>query len=225
MINETSSPAQPETTSRTERNGAALTPDPFACARVGGTNGERREVPRTAEPPGLTQAAKREQKDVGCPKCRVGFARRSVRTSMFERLISLLYWYPFTCQVCSHRFLAFQLGVRYTRRGVDRREFDRYLVTFPARLRSMDGAATGTVTALALNGCEVSTDFIAPQGTVVTLSVQMWRDLPDLVVEAAVVRSTRSSSLGIEFLKLDAWQRARLAWCVQGLSLDQRPER
>ena len=52
---------------------------------------------------------------VPCSACGGTLARRSHRSDLVERMLSLLYVYPFRCQSCSHRFLALQWGIRYHR--------------------------------------------------------------------------------------------------------------
>ncbi len=59
---------------------------------------------------------------VSCPKCDGTLARRSHRDGLVEQLISLMYVYPFRCQLCSHRFFALQWGIRYHRVPVEHRD-------------------------------------------------------------------------------------------------------
>ena len=47
-----------------------------------------------------------------CPKCSSDYVERVSRIG-FERLISLFYIYPFSCQPCGHRFRLLQWGVTY----------------------------------------------------------------------------------------------------------------
>ena len=49
-----------------------------------------------------------------CPNCSSEYVKRASRVGL-ERLMSHFYIYPFTCQLCWHRFRLFQWGVRYTR--------------------------------------------------------------------------------------------------------------
>ncbi len=164
-----------------------------------------------------------QMKDPRCPSCRLDYARRSRRFGTLEHFASWFYLYPFTCQLCCHRFLALQFGVRYAKRPVDKRQFSRFPVKFPAKLRSSETIGQGTVRALSMGGCEVDTDLPAAPGSIFELSLTVWENQPELVVRAAIVRSQRTSTVGLEFLKLEAWNRARLNWCIDGLLLHGTP--
>ena len=52
---------------------------------------------------------------VPCSACGDTQARRSHRNGLVERMLSLLYVYPFRCQHCGHRFRSLQWGIRYHR--------------------------------------------------------------------------------------------------------------
>ena len=56
---------------------------------------------------------------VPCPKCGGTLARRSHRSGLAEEMLSVVYVYPFRCQLCAHRFLALQWGARYHRIAQD----------------------------------------------------------------------------------------------------------
>ena len=59
---------------------------------------------------------------VPCPACGGTLVRRSHRNGLAEAMFSVVYVYPFRCQLCTHRFLALQWGVRYQRRDRRREE-------------------------------------------------------------------------------------------------------
>src|SRR6266404_1540146 len=48
--------------------------------------------------------------DVRCPRCGGQSVRRSSRIGAFERLISIVYVYPFRCPRCTHVRFTVQLG-------------------------------------------------------------------------------------------------------------------
>jgi len=56
---------------------------------------------------------------VPCPTCGGMLARRAHRIGLTEEMLSVVYVYPFRCRLCTHRFLAFQWGVRYHRVSSD----------------------------------------------------------------------------------------------------------
>jgi len=51
--------------------------------------------------------------------------RRSSRIGAFERLISIVYVYPFRCPRCTHRFRALNWGHRYPHPKGERRDNER----------------------------------------------------------------------------------------------------
>jgi hypothetical protein len=55
-----------------------------------------------------------------CPKCSSEYVKRASRVGL-EHLMSHFYIYPFTCQLCWHRFRLFQWGVTYRRIDLDSR--------------------------------------------------------------------------------------------------------
>ncbi len=68
---------------------------------------------------------------VPCPECGGTLARRSHRSGLAEEMFSLIYLYPFRCQLCAHRFFALQWGVHYHR--VPQHSGDHPLVETPAK--------------------------------------------------------------------------------------------
>jgi hypothetical protein len=68
---------------------------------------------------------------VPCPACEGTLARRAHRDGLAEKMFSLLYVYPFRCQLCGHRFLTLQWGIRYHRIAQD--SGDHRLVGTPVR--------------------------------------------------------------------------------------------
>ncbi len=51
-----------------------------------------------------------------CPRCGSPDVRRTRRVGLIERLLSLVYVYPFRCARCLHRYRAMRWGRRYTKR-------------------------------------------------------------------------------------------------------------
>lgn len=88
---------------------------------------------------------------VPCPKCDGTLARRSHRDGLAEQLISLMYVYPFRCQLCSHRFFALQWGIRYHRVPVDHREYHPRLTRVPVAPSGPDIAGTARRTGRVLS--------------------------------------------------------------------------
>ena len=75
-----------------------------------------------------------------CPSCRTNVVRRSRRKGLLEQTISLLYVYPFCCQLCSCRFYALRWGAKFERRTP--KEYAR----IPAPVRAVPGGPLPLVT-------------------------------------------------------------------------------
>jgi len=48
-----------------------------------------------------------------CPSCRGREVRRTRREGLTDRLLSIIYMYPFRCDRCRHRYRAMRWGKRY----------------------------------------------------------------------------------------------------------------
>lgn len=88
-------------------------------------------IPNDHSSAGMVLSATGSFASVPCPACGGTLARRAHRNGLAEKMFSLLYVYPFRCQLCGHRFLALQWGTRYHRIAQD--SGDHRLVGTPAR--------------------------------------------------------------------------------------------
>jgi hypothetical protein len=142
-----------------------------------------------------------------CPRCGQRGGRRCSRSGGVERALSLLYVYPFRCQLCGWRFRALQWGRRYAR--LDRRSYERVAVHLPATVAGREGTAAGDVTDLSLAGCGVKADLRSVPGDRVTLRVQLTPDSQPVEITAKV-RSVLAGALGLEFTGIGPADRQRL---------------
>jgi len=149
-----------------------------------------------------------------CPACNQ--ARR--QAWMKERLLSVFYVYPFRCQLCGHRFAAFQF-VRYQRVEEDRREYERIPIDFPVTFsgESIDGK--GSVVDLSMSGCRFHADNQPAQDKILRVVLHVSNDVLPISVEAAVVRSVQRNRVGLEFLHFERGERERLQLFIRGLLL------
>ena len=53
-----------------------------------------------------------------CPRCGWPEVRRTRRVGWLDRLLSIVYIYPFRCGRCLYRYRAMRWGVRYGRRAL-----------------------------------------------------------------------------------------------------------
>ena len=170
----------------------------------------------------------RESLRVRCPRCGKSFARRSHRQGLKERLLSLLYLYPFRCQVCANRFRAFQFRTRYVKRTVDRRQYVRLATRIPTTFAEdikpgEQRGGEGVVTDISLGGCYMQTFVQLSQGTLVSLELQTEQHTPAIAVEAAIVRIVRPAGVGLEFLRLSEPEHERFSQFIRQLLVAQLP--
>jgi hypothetical protein len=152
-----------------------------------------------------------------CPNCSREYIKRVHRQGLYERLASFFYIYPFRCQLCSHRFLFRQIGVRYTKIFFDRREYERMPSRFLSFIEWDKLNAEGTVVEISMAGCSIQTDAELAPGSIVKLQLNVFDDERSVLVDAAVVRSSYPKRLGVEFLSLDRREKDKLQFFVRGL--------
>lgn len=146
-----------------------------------------------------------------CPRCKTRQVQQAPQWGYPERLLGLLTVYPFRCQLCTHRFLAF--AWRY--RASLRREYDRIPAQCPVTLHSpatekQDEEARGTAVNLSITGSLIETNAQVPPGTHVRLTIHPSGPLPPIEVEDAVVRAVLENRLGVEFVTIAPEQAQRL---------------
>lgn len=152
-----------------------------------------------------------------CPNCSRDYTKRVSRVGFKERLLSIIYVYPFRCQLCGYRFFFMQRGVRYKRVEEDRREYNRMPASFPVSF-ACDGAdGTGHVVDISLNGCTLEANTIIAEGSIIRMTLQMCEELAPINVEAALVRAANKNRIGIEFLRFQYHDRERLQVFIRRL--------
>ncbi len=166
----------------------------------------------------------REILTMRCPRCGKSFVRRSHRQGFKERLLSLVYLYPFRCQVCANRFRVFQFRSRYVKRTVDRRQYARLSTRIPTTFAEdvkpgEQRVGEGVVTDISLSGCYLQTVVQLSQGTLVSLELQTEQHTPVIAVEAAIVRIVRPTGVGLEFLRMSESEQERFSQFIRQLLL------
>ncbi len=170
----------------------------------------------------------RESLTMRCPRCGKSFVRRSQRQGLKERLLSLVYLYPFRCQVCANRFRAFQFRSWYVKRTVDRRQYVRLSTRIPTTFAEdikpgEQRVGEGVMTDISLGGCYMQTVVQLSQGTLVSLELQTEQHTPAIAVEAAIVRIVRPTGVGLEFLRLSEPEHERFSQFIRQLLVEQFP--
>lgn len=132
-----------------------------------------------------------------------------------ERVLALLYVYPFRCPRCGHRFRARQWGARYVRE--ERREYERVSTRLPVTIVWKGREVGGLVTDLSVAGCSVQMDSRLPVGESLQLRFTAAGEAVGLSVDVVLVRSTRPDGVGLEFAEVQQEQAERLARLVRDL--------
>lgn len=161
-----------------------------------------------------------------CPQCGNPYLQRVRRIGFVERALSLAYIYPFRCQVCTHRFLHLQWGVRYVKSQADVREYVRLPIQLPVGLWRETGEEEqrGVVTDLSMVACTVEARMSMEVGDVLRLRMES-QDRAWVIAEAAaVVRSVRPPRAGLEFVEIAPSDKDRLSRFVTSLWADHDGE-
>lgn len=156
-------------------------------------------------------------KQILCPTCGKDFVRRTLRQGAHEYLLSIVYVYPYRCQLCAHRFLRMELGRRYNESTVDKRQYERVKAKFPVTFVGDKASGAGTVSRLSLGGCELESPLKLMEGMMFNLRLQPPDPNQAINVETAIVRSVRPPVAGVEFLRSNPTEQFRLIQFVAGL--------
>ena len=144
-----------------------------------------------------------------CPSCQSIYVRRAHRIGIMERVLSLLYVYPFRCQLCSARFSNFQWGVRYDKQE-DLRQYERIGVRFPALFSSARTTGKGMITDVSVADCALESPLALKVGESLKLELYAKAGRTPIVVDKALIRSVRKSMVGIQFIEVSEDNQARL---------------
>jgi hypothetical protein len=149
-----------------------------------------------------------------CPQCGKDFVRRAHRKGVLERILSAVYCYPYRCQLCTHRFRAFEWGAHYERKAVDQREYERIPVELPLNFAGARVKGEGNLVTLSMGGCSFQANVTVNPGEILQLSFQPTAHDPSIVIDAAVIRSVRPPLVGAEFLRVQPTQKEALRQVV-----------
>ncbi|MCH8819210.1 MAG: PilZ domain-containing protein [Acidobacteria bacterium] len=145
-----------------------------------------------------------------CPKCTKDFSRRIHREGWWEHLLSSVFLYPYRCQICSHRFKAFKPFKRYVKRPVDRRQYQRIETNLPATFSCPGTQGEGRVIDLSVGGCRLSSNTQLKEGTILKLEIRVPDEARTISVEGAIVRTSKPSFVGLQFLRFSGDDQRRL---------------
>jgi hypothetical protein len=104
--------------------------------------------------------------------------------------------------------------------GMEQRKNLRFPVRFRSSFTSLNiVGGDGNITDLSLRGCRVESQTEVRPGTSLEVRIHTSDDEPPLKVQEAVVRWSRGQQFGMEFVKLEPEEWARLQHTVTQLEL------
>jgi hypothetical protein len=145
-----------------------------------------------------------------CPECSTEYVRRVRRRSIAERLLSVIYIYPFRCQLCGHRFKTLRWGDKYVRFDEDARDYERLERNRPFTLICKEMTISGWVSEISMCGCTLQTLTPIRPGQVTSLQLHVPTLNDSIMIDAATVKNTSVNRAGLEFLRLSQRERKRL---------------
>jgi len=152
-----------------------------------------------------------------CPECRKESVHRVPCLSVGERLMSLLFVSPFSCQACGHRFAAFRLGRRYPPVS-ERRIHERIPVRLSLAFSGGRIKGDGVLINISLGGCLIKTSAPVREHDIFHLNLFVSEQEPPIEV-SAMVRSVGSEGVGMKFIRSVRENRRLIAYLrSQGLA-------
>src|SRR5947208_1603604 len=106
-----------------------------------------------------------------CPRCKKNLVQQSPRHGVLEAIVRVFGIYPFRCQLCTHRFLAFEWWLRRLSSYYGRREYVRIPVWFQLAFSGKQVSGEGTVVNLSRQGCTIETGTLIPSGEPLCLRI------------------------------------------------------
>ena len=159
---------------------------------------------------------------VQCPQCGTFFVNRARCEGVWEIIQSFLTAYPFRCQLCTNRFLAFRGRPTYGSKREYRRMPVCCPVVFEARASSMYQPlqGKGLVLDLSIRGCAFNSEVPLHGGVRLSLRL-MPRDSETIEINHAVVRHLRGNRVGVEFLDMTTRNQEELRKIVEARLVQQ----
>ena len=146
-----------------------------------------------------------------CPQCEMWLVRQAPRQGLLEHLLRFVAIGPLRCQLCTHRFL----GVLWRVNHITGREYERIPVHYPVYFRltfAKDDAqpVQGTISALSIRGCTISTRVSVPKGDCLCLQFQVTDQDHPIQIDAARVRTVNETKIGVVFSSIRPEEENRL---------------
>ena len=146
-----------------------------------------------------------------CPKCELWLVRQAPRQGMLEHLLRCLGVGPLRCQLCTHRFLAVLWQVnRLTGREYERIPVQYQVYFRPTFANANTQPAQGTISALSVRGCTITTRVSVQKGDCLCLQFEVSDQDSPIQIDAARVRTVSGTRIGVMFSSIEPEEEARL---------------
>lgn len=120
----------------------------------------------------------------------------------WDHLFTIVYCYPFRCQLCRARFRVIQPRYRFQVRRADWREYVRIPVEFRTLFSGEQIRGEGTMVDVSINGCWIKSGLRVPKGAAIHLRVYGGAQEPPIEIEAAVAWCTVGKGFGLVFFNI-----------------------
>jgi c-di-GMP-binding flagellar brake protein YcgR len=146
-----------------------------------------------------------------CPQCGTWLVKQAPRRGLFENLLRLLAIGPLRCQLCTRRFL----GILWRVNRVAGREYERipvrYQVYFRPTFAKEDAQPVqGTISALSIRGCTITTRVSVPKGESLCLQFEVTEQENPIQIDGARVRTVNETKIGVVFSNIRPDEEDRL---------------
>ncbi len=146
-----------------------------------------------------------------CPQCGMWLVKQAPRRGALEAILRLIAIGPLRCQICTHRFL----GVLRKADHKPGREYERipvhYQVYFRPTFAKEDAQPIhGTITALSIRGCTITTRVMVPKGDCLCLQFEVTDQEHPIQIDGARVRTVNGTRLGVVFSNIRPAEEDRL---------------
>lgn len=146
-----------------------------------------------------------------CPQCEMWLVKQAPRRGVLEHLLRCLGVGPLRCQICTYRFI----GVLWRVNHKPGREYERIPVQYPVYFRPTFAKADaqpvhGTISALSIRGCTITTRVSVPKGECLCLQFEVSDQDAPIQIDAARVRTVNGTRIGLMFSSIRPEEEARL---------------
>lgn len=146
-----------------------------------------------------------------CPRCGTHVVRLTRPRNAWDHLFTMVYCYPFRCQLCRARYRVIQPRYRFEAERADWREYVRIPVEFRAFFSGEQIRGEGTMVDTSINGCWIKSGIRVPKGAAIRLRVYGVAQEPPIEIEATIAWCRAGRGFGLTFFKMapehEAWLR------------------